>query len=711
MITKPREANPPQGSSRREFLGAPVRGLAAAAFVGGAGAFGATGGAVRMEQEGNDVKFTAGRTTVCRLTAIGTADGQPPAGAAAFDRAKADIIDRRLSVGDWEISDTIRIIGPDLFEWRRAWKNTSDKPAQGDFRLDVESGYKADSTLIPAVSYDGNRSHYRGGTTGLTSNGVPWIFSAHRGSVPGASYSDGGGWSIFLFTSAERPSVDCGVSLAPTDQNIAHRLFWPERENTRRRRQDAGGERRLEIGSGQSFEVRGYLVLRPAPEPRKTWRGGLDHAWRLNRHDMKAWYPPKRLWDLSIQFARESLWYEGQDFVGFNIGLQPTDGGWQQRPSNKYEIGWCGQNAAFGAAMLQDYIWNKNVDSRRKAEKALDFWAENGRLKCGLFYTNFDVKLGAERGWGPYNKTFLNREAKPGEYFIDPCNLGYGAYQFLLASELAEKALGKPKPQWRKLALDACDFFVEHALPDGTFGKAWSLEGECLAPDSTVGAFFVWPLVKAYRMTKNAKYLNAAHRAFRTYVDRDLNRLTCWGGALDADCLDRESVQPLMIAGLDLYEATGKKEYLRDAEMAAYYLASYQWHYSIPFHPDSPGVRDLKYDVFSSTSVGVGGPGQDPYGEFIALGWLRLGKITGNPIWRDRGIQTFKQGMIGVSDGDLVLKGKRRPAGSQNEGFGYSRRPGQDEFQADYNEWLVAWPAAFRLMTMMHWLNWRDFEV
>jgi hypothetical protein len=413
------------------------------------------------------------------------------------------------------------------------------------------------------------------------------------------------------------------------------------------------------------------------------------------------------LWELGIQFAQESLWYEEPDFVGFNIGLSRTKDGWQQQPKARFESGWCGQNASFGAAMLQDYLWHKNPESLRKGMSALDFWAENGRLKCGLFYTHFDVKLGAQK-WAAFNPTFLGRTAGPSERFLDTCNLGYGAYFYLLASELALKC-GSSKPAWRQLGLDTCNFFVEHALADGTFGKAWSLDGHCLAADGTTGAHLIWPMLKAYRMTGDARYLTVARRAFRAYVDRDLNQVHCWGSAIDQDCIDRESGQPLLLAALDLYEITGEKQYLRDAETAGYYLASWQWHYSAPF-PAGSQLVETKYDIFAGTSVSVKGPSLDPWGEFLALGWMRLAKATGNDTWRDRGIQSFRQATIGISDGYLILNGMKRPAGSQNEFMRLAiGKPCGRTMESNYSDWLVAWPSALRLITLMHWSQWTDF--
>ena len=90
---------------------------------------------------------------------------------------------------------------------------------------------------------------------------------------------------------------------------------------------------------------------------------------------------------------------------------------------------------------------------------------------------------------------------------------------------------------------------------------------------------------------------------------------------------------------------------------------------------------------------------------------MDLAKATGNSLWRDRGIQSFKQATIGVSDGYLILNGRRRPAGSQNETVKLSiEKPCGTGIDSDYTDWLVAWPSAFRLITLMHWSKWSDFD-
>jgi hypothetical protein len=62
--------------------------------------------------------------------------------------------------------------------------------------------------------------------------------------------------------------------------------------------------------------------------------------------------------------------------------------------------------------------------------------------------------------------------------------------------------------------------------------------------------------------------------------------------------------------------------------------------------------------------------------------------------------------MIGISGGDLVIMGRKRPYGSQDEGFLHTRW--LQPFAV--SQLLVAWPTAFRLETLRQNPNWAVFN-
>lgn len=120
----------------------------------------------------------------------------------------------------------------------------------------------------------------------------------------------------------------------------------------------------------------------------------------------------------------------------------------------------------------------------------------------------------------------------------------------------------------------------------------------------------------------------------------------------------------------------------------------------------------MNYEWFAGTKVDVMSQSQDPWGSLWAYVWLRLAKATGHAIWRDRAIQCWNQGTRGVSDGTMVYHDVKRPVGSQTESFALRLRGADGKrLVGDCGDWLVAWPAAHRLTTLMNWPNWKDFEV
>lgn len=620
----------------------------------------------------------------------------------------------------WMIEDELRQVDPGYFTWERSWLNTSDETQESELAMTLETGYEPTWTLIPAISYGANQWGSGDEPKGLEHDGVPWTFASHRSSIPGATYSENRDWSICLFADDSDPSVGGACALKPTDGGVVHRLCWPdvERPRTYIGRNEYGPPREgsVTVKPGELFSVTAHLVIRNVETPRTAWQTAVDRAWTQFDGDIDARYDPERLWELGLQFARESLWYDTEEYTGFATSIHYANGEWKSSLDDHFqrvEIGWQGQSGALATAFLQDYRWNGPEESLRIGERALEWWEKNAPLPCGLFRTRMyptsthdNAEPSKRGGWSPTEN-------------IDTCNVGEGAYWFLRAAELAEE-IGRPHPEWREIALDACDFFVENQLPDGTFGRLWSPAGECLDEGSTTGAFVIPSLIEAYETTGEDAYLQTAETAFETYVERDLATVACAGGAIDIESIDKEGGWPLLTSALDLYEVTGEEEYIEHAEDAAYYLASWQCHYSAPI-PDGSMLAEIGYDTSGGTHVAAAHQCQDPWGAWIALGLLRLAETTGRQVWHERARAMWKQATIGISDGTLTLTNGppqqpanvTLPAGAQGEcymqsNWGSGTNPTLD--RGDFLLFPVAWPTAFRLITLMDWDDWETLR-
>lgn len=667
--------------------------------------------AIRLKHDGGSISFATDREVISRIRHADAVD---------IEQSTSDEIRWRHRTGPWAIENDIRQRQPGYFTWERSWQNASNETQESELSLELETSYEPTWTLIPAVSYGGNQWGSGEEPKGLERDGVPWTFAAHRSTIPGATYSENEDWSIALFADDDQSSVRSACSLAPTDRGVVHRLCWPDVERPRtyigRNEYGPAREGRVTVEPDKRFSVTAHLLIRDVEEPQTNWTATMDNAWQLFDGDVEARYGPEDLWELGLMFARESLWHDTDEFTGFAVSIHYDDGEWTSALAGHFErveAGFQGQNIALATAFLQDYAWNGNEESLHVGERTLEWWAENAPLDSGLFQTRLyptstpdEAEPDKRGGWSP-------------EEGIDTCNLGEGAYWFLRASELADE-IGRPHPEWREIGLDVCEFFVENQLEDGTFGRLWSRDGECIESESTTGAFIIWPLVKAYQMTGDGTYLETAETAFETYVERDLEAVACAGGAIDIESIDKEGGWPLLMAALDLYEATGAEEYVERAEEAAYYLASWQCHYSAPLPAESM-LEEIGYDTYGGTHVAAAHQCQDPWGSWITLGFLRLADLTGKEVWRERARAMWNQATIGISDGTLTLENgpPQQPAnvtlpeGAQGEcymqsNWGSGTSPTLD--RGDFLLFPVAWPTAFRLITLMDWNDWESFS-
>jgi hypothetical protein len=593
-------------------------------------------------------------------------------------------------------SDVVREVRPGVFEWSRTFTDQGQdyvRPVR--LTMELEALYKSRYSLIPAVMYDGNAWGSGLEPKGFYKDGLPWTFAYHRVSIPGATYSESGSWSVGLFSAPGQLLGGFSCSLEPREDSTVHRLVWPEEETPQvyamRDAYQTSFRGDLRMSRGQIIRLQAWIVVSPVTTPRHGWHALVDAAWALNARPVKPRFEPEDLWELGVQYAADSLWAEEKGFKGFSIGLSwdADSGAWVQRRSWKYEIGWAGQNISLANSLLADYLVSEERGSLDKGIQCLDTWLKNARLKNGLFRCHYDYLIGL---------------ADPKDEVQDACNLGHAAQGYFEAFDLAARC-GLKRPEYRAAALGVCDFALKAMRDDGRIGKAWTNDGRAVDPEGTIGAFLIPPLATAFRATHKAAYLQAAERAYAYYFGEFVRNGFTTAGALDTHCIDKESATPLLKAALELYDLTGKDLYLRGAEDVSYYLATWQWHYSVPY-PEGTVLREIGYDTYGGTAVSTQHHHQDPYALIIVNDWIKLAELARKPVWRERALAAWANGTIGISNGDLVVMGKKRPYGSQDEGFLHTRW--LQPFAV--SQWLVAWPTAFRLETLRQNRYWALFD-
>ncbi|MBQ7982519.1 MAG: hypothetical protein IJ302_03040, partial [Clostridia bacterium] len=437
----------------------------------------------------------------------------------------------------------------------------------------------------------------------------------------------------------------------------------------------------LTVGAGETVTVSCYLSV---SKPRWENYGicdVLDSALSLYGDNTNIAVPAARdLWDRSITFAKSLITdYKGKK--GFIIGFLPDGaGGFAYRGDVCFELAWCGQNILFSRMLIEDYRRFGNRDSLDTALEILDTRVALCTAESGLLAAQL--------------RDFENLDAAS----ADTCNMGYGAYELVRTYQLLQK-IGIDRPAYLAAAKGFCDFFLAHFSDAYGFGKQWRLDGTCIDEGGSIGGFVIPAFVKLYEVTKEEKYLAMAETAMRFYMARDLDKFVCTAGALDTCCVDKETSFPFIMSGVLLYEATGNPQYLEDAKKAAYYFTSWMFHYDPVYGDDSEIVR-YGVTVKGLTSVSVQHHHLDMYAGIVVPYLRTLADLTGEEEWRVRADMMWRAVTQYIGDGTLKIHDVIRPVVSQNESLFHCRWGFGDGKRGQLNDWLVAWPCAFRLSVL-----------
>ena len=564
-----------------------------------------------------------------------------------------------------------------------------------DVRLEVRFANLSEAGfwMIPSVSYNGNEWGRGGEPKGAREDGEWRTVSYRRTPIPGAMYSEGEKYAVATWSDVPASArEDFSLSLQPEETQTSHCYVWPEEEMPLtydgRDHFAPGYKSSLSLKKGEKVTFPVYIHVGPVQEGHKALRPFLDKAWELARKPYVEVYRPEKLWKLGVRYAKESLWAEEGDYKGFSIGLLPTpDGGWKQRGGGKYEIGWCGQNASYAITLLQDYLKNGSEESLEKGMATLDTWSRC-LLPNGLFRVNYDHPGGS----------------------IDACNLGTAAVNFFEAYDVA-KLCGKDRPQYEELAFRICDFVKADQQENGGYAKGWRPDGTCLYREGTIGCFLVPAMLEAYKRSGNAAYLKSAQKAYTHYLSELKEKGFTTAGALDTWCIDKESSISLLRSALRFHALEQAPEYVEDALAISYYLSTWLWHYD-GVYPEDSDFNQYDYHTFGATSVSVQHNHLDPYALYWVPEWIELSALTGDPQWQEKALAIWRNGNQLVSDGNLMVNGHLRPAGSQNEAYlecqwGLAAAGAYKDEGYRINNWLVAWPGAFRLETLRRLDDWQ----
>lgn len=569
--------------------------------------------------------------------------------------------------------DALTIDGEALF-----WRRVCAAPA-ARMEMAVKTRFVPVHTMVPAVSYDGNAFGTDHEYKGYSENGVAYTFAGHRTAIPAATASWNDRVSLALCAS---DGDNVSGSLLPDDSGTLHRVLWPEIEEPRVLHAHSWAEAyRGEMEPRSEFTAR--LFIGDGVE--LAWRMMLRDAWARGDRDEAPCLEAAEVWRRGVSYAKRLYTEEDDGMKAFSIGFTWNGSAWVKRDKMKYEIGWCGQNASLAVSLLHQALMHDDDEAMRMGFSVLDSWLHRARSEQGFLLTRYD----------------------PPGLPIDAVNLGNAGVQFFDAWHIS-KRLYRERPEYRDAALEICDFAMERQQPDGLIGVSWNQDGTANNLTGTAGGFLILPLARAFLETGEARYKDAAERAFHYYYNEFNKNGYGTAGALDTYCIDKESVIPLLKGALLLHRATGAEGYLKCAEAAAYYLSTWQWHHTVKY-PEDAVLAVMGYDTFGGTAVSTSHHHIDPFALSYVTELVELSRLTGDPQWERRALAIWSNGVQCISDGTLRIKGKaERPEGSQDEGYLHTRWGdfGVDDGYFSVSQWLVAWPGAFRLETLRGDLSW-----
>lgn len=274
---------------------------------------------------------------------------------------------------------------------------------------------------------------------------------------------------------------------------------------------------------------------------------------------------------------------------------RPKDPGFHMFPGDgsEYVMGWCGQAAAPGYALLV-------LDKRLGDPKARDMAVRSLNLLATTPFNEHGFQLRYSAGSGTWSEQ-------------NAVSQGQAMENFARAILIARKQGGIDTKPWEAFLQKACEVHAKRILRDD-----WR-------PGSTNEGFFVSPLCKGYGLFGNEDFKRAAIKAAEHYAERHLDMTEpYWGGTLDAQCEDKEGAWAGFQAFLAVYELTKEPRYLAWAEHAMDVALTYTVLWDIDMPPGR--LRDYGFKTRGWTIVSAQNQHLDVFGVVSTPDIWRMGE-------------------------------------------------------------------------------------
>lgn len=613
----------------------------------------------------------------------------------------------------FRVTDRFKAEGAGLFSLIRKVENKDTRRRYIKNIFAVKSVFVPAHYVIPCLNYNGNEFGNDNTIKGLERDGQPWVAAYDRTAIPSASLVEDREQAVAIFTSdCDELSLRSSVSLIRhADGTMEERIFHPVTEApytyASKCVMRAPYEEYETLIQGEVKTYHMYLYacvpmyenfgeanlqdrVMDVFQPDKSPYLSVDRVWELGKaysdallkdcygHTMSYTNTSPRLFRLqhTVQITPQQMAVLMKDPYYTELGQREM----------RFEIGWADQAAMYARMRAVDAIQKNDEKDLKLAETMLDDWVATQKDN-GLLYPQYQNNFPQD----------TSVKANP-----DTCNMGWAIMEFTRDFQLF-RSIGRDKPQYLRFAEKIADFFTSHYNDEYGFGKSWSLDGDILVKEGTVGGFIIAGLMVLYEELPKKEYLDCAEKAMDFYFSRDLNQFVCSAGALDCLSIDKETSYPFIRAGLALYRVTGEEKYLDYAKKALYYFDSWMFLYDVLWPQESEAVQ-YRYFTTGGTFIGVEHHGIDPWGAVTVPEHMEMYRITGDERWLIRAKITWAQSLCGLCDEQgRSFHGQVRPLGSQSEGFSHCRftkyRPSEEE-RGNINDCLSGWMGAYRMNTV-----------
>lgn len=579
--------------------------------------------------------------------------------------------------------------------------------------FEINSGFKYTHYVFPGFNYNGNSYGGSNTPTGLTRDGMPWVFAYDREGIPSCTLSENDNHGLALFASdLNEESLRSACSMiANEDGTMLHRIFHPVQEmpytyGGKNMMQDAYEEyMHLVPGGNIELTINIYVCI---PKIKNYATACLmEECNRIFPFKKSPCLSQKRIWDLGISFFKFLTHeYKGVPMLRGHladklfvmchaasmygkkmaIAMEDPKNTCLSSFSSRYEIGWADQGAMTARLIAIDGFENNKPENVEQGMKTLDAYVSTQK-ENGLLHPFYSANFVED----------VSKRQPP-----DACNMGWAMTELVRSYHLF-KEHNIDKPEYLEFSRKLAEFAVNNYSEEVGFGKTWYIDGTPRTTDGGAGGFMIMGLTEVYKTIKDERYLNTAIKAMDFYYKRDLDNFVCTAGALDCLCTDKETAYPFVRASLDLYEITHDKMWLERAEKATTYFFSWMFWYDALYSKDSDFSK-YGYYTTGGTLISAEHSALDPWGALLVYDLFKLYHYTNNDCYKTWAKMTWCNALLGITTEEgMSVHGNVRPLGSQNEGFFHARwtkyRPTCED-RGHFNENLQTWMGAWRLYTL-----------